>query len=164
MFGLPYLMDSPYMSNIAVQLMVEAEDPPEPVETAAALFNDRNPMHRLEEMLDSAHMIAHMNWGIYFTSNDFWNFEIPFLHDLVDEDDSYASYDTGIETQDYMPDLDNEAPGVSYSSEHTTETEAESASIEAGDDLEELYPPELEFDLKSGIEIAELVYRLLYKA
>ena len=42
--------------------------------------------------------------------------------------------------------------------------EAESASIEAGDDLEELYPPELEFDLKSGIEIAELVYRLLYKA
>ena len=99
------MIDTLYNNDIgSVVLVPEAEDPPEPFKTPEALLNDRDPLHKLEERLDSEHMVSHNNWGIYFTTDEYWRVETPFQK-KTDDEEILFEYDSSYESLVYLPEI-----------------------------------------------------------
>ena len=88
----------------------QPEDPAEPFKTAAYMLNERNPLHRLEERMDAKNMIAHLNWGILFTSDEFWAYKRPFDEEIVHKNKAEVEYEAGPIDQIYEPEKNETDP------------------------------------------------------
>ena len=154
------------MDNIANYVQrEEVEDPPEPVKTAMALLNERNPLHKLEERLDSVHMITHNNWGIYFTTNEYWEFEIPFMKEMNEEESSVSEYDPSYEPLVYLPNHEH-SENMAYSAEveHDIEEDVLKKEDEPEGELTEDNSEDILLtDFKLALEIESFIKDLVEK-
>ena len=147
-------------NNIADYVSAEPEDPPEPVKTAMALVNERNPLHKLEERLDTKHLINHSNWGIYFTTDEYWHFELPFRRELLQMEEPSNDYEH--EACEYNPDI-SDLPNpillyspITYMGQQETVIEVKSEEI--GDTI---VHSESLLDWVTAMEIELIILQLL---